>query len=89
MESSSDYCLIPNETVQNVTSCPNNDIEWRERIVRKNCSAYANMCNGTYEYHCLIEAHINKLFEVCVERKLIHLGKYYALKIYFLLILIV
>lgn len=40
----------------------------------KNCSAYANMCNGTYEYHCLIDTNINKLVEVCAERKFIHFG---------------
>lgn len=40
----------------------------------KNCIAYANMCNGTYEYHCLIDTNFNKLVEVCAERKIIHFG---------------
>lgn len=75
MESSHNYCLIPNKTVQFVTSCPNNDVEWMERVEMKHCSAYANMCNGTYEYQCLIDTHINKLVEVCAEQKVIHFGK--------------
>lgn len=70
MESSSDFRSIPNETIQFVTGCPNNDIEWKERVAMKNCSAYANMSNGTYEYHCLIDTHMNKLVEVCAEPKL-------------------
>lgn len=74
MESSHNYCLIPNKTVQFVTSCPNNDVEWMERVEMKHCSAYANMCNGTYEYQCLIDTHINKLVEVCAEQKVIHFG---------------
>lgn len=41
----------------------------------KNCPEYDNMCNGTYEYHCLIDTHMNKLVEVCEEKKIIHFGK--------------
>lgn len=74
VESSRDFCLIPNETIQFVTSCPNNDIQWKERVAMKNCSEYDNMCNGTYEYHCLIDTHMNKLVEVCEEKKIIHFG---------------
>lgn len=47
----------------------------------KNCSAYANMCKGTYMYHCLPDTHNNELVEVCAEEEFIHLGKYYALNI--------
>lgn len=75
MESSSDFRSIPNETIQFVTGCPNNDIEWKEQVAMKNCSAYANMCNGTYVYHCLIDTYMNKLVEVCAEPKIIHFGK--------------
>lgn len=75
VESSRDFCLIPNETIQFVTSCPNNDIQWKERVAMKNCPEYDNMCNGTYEYHCLIDTHMNKLVEVCEEKKIIHFGK--------------
>lgn len=68
-------CLILPETTQFVTCCPNNNIEWKERVAMKNCAAYANMCNGTYEYHCLIDTYMNKLVEVCAEPKIIHFGK--------------
>lgn len=72
---SSDDCLILNTTSHIVKSCPKNDIEWKERAVMKNCSAYANMCNGTYLYHCLIDIHLNELVEVCAKPMFIHLGK--------------
>lgn len=75
METSSEYCLIPNKTAQIVKSCPKNDKEWKKRAVMKNCSAYANVCNGTYVYHCLIDIRLNELVEVCAERMFIHLGK--------------
>lgn len=74
VESSRFFCLIPTETIQSVTRCPNNDIEWKERVAMKNCSAYANMCNGTYVYHCLIDTYMNKLVEVCAKPKIIHFG---------------
>lgn len=73
MENSSDYCLIPDKTVQVVDRCPT-EIEWMKAAKKKNCSAYANMCNRTYVYHCLIDTHYNKLFEVCAERNIIHFG---------------
>lgn len=40
----------------------------------KNCSAYANMCKGTYKYHCLPDTHNNELVEVCAEEEFVHLG---------------
>lgn len=75
MGTSSEYCLIPNKTVQIVESCPTTEIEWMKEAEKTNCSAYANMCNGTYVYHCLTDTNINELVEVCAERNIIHLGK--------------
>lgn len=72
--SSNDNCLIPNKTVQIVQNCPTTDAQWMEAANRKNCSAFANLCNGTYKYHCLIDPNINELVEVCMKQKVIHLG---------------
>lgn len=76
VEGSSDHCLIPNITVKIVKSCPTTEKEWNKAAAMKNCSAYANMCKGTYMYmyHCLPDTHNNELVEVCAEEEFIHLG---------------
>lgn len=51
----------------------------------KNCLEYDNMCNGIYEYYCLIDIYMNKLVEVCEEKKIIYFGKQFVLKNIFFL----
>lgn len=72
---SSDDCLILNIIFYIVKSCFKNDMEWKERVVMKNCLVYVNMCNGIYLYYCLIDIYFNELVEVCVKLMFIYLGK--------------
>lgn len=67
--------MIPKKSVKGVKSCPTTEEEWIKAAVMKNCLAYANMCKGTYMYHCLPDTHNNELVEVCAEEEFIHLGK--------------
>lgn len=67
-------CSIPKDTAQFVNNCPTTKDEWIKAAKRKNCSAYRNSCMGNYEYHCVINTHINATIEVCAKQKIIHSG---------------
>ena len=70
-------CAISKQTVQPVEDCPRTAEEWRKAATRKNCSAYAGQCDkpDQFVYHCVINAYINEMLEVCAYKLSIVLGK--------------
>lgn len=75
--SSSDSCEVSRSTVQFVDSCPDSEEKWKKAAARKNCSAYANLCDEPERlvYHCVINEYVSQTLEVCAYRRLIFLGK--------------
>ena len=68
-------CALSNQTVKPVDNCPRTVEEWRKAAAKKNCSAYAQLCNGTdqFVYHCVINPYINETLEVCAySQKIVH-----------------
>ncbi|XP_062573683.1 uncharacterized protein LOC134235565 [Saccostrea cucullata] len=51
--------------VYSVTSCPQNDIEWRKASERLNCSLHYN--KKLYRYHCLPDSKLTNLVEFCYD----------------------
>ena len=70
-------CAISNHTVQPVEDCPRTAEEWRKAAAKKNCSAYAHLCDrpGQFVYHCVINPYINETLEVCACSQKIVFGK--------------
>lgn len=77
LQASSDSCHISRSTVEIVEDCPNNEEQWKEAAIRKNCAAYASQCSEPerLEYHCVINQFINQTIEVCAYAQNIVLGK--------------
>lgn len=65
--------------MQVVDDCPDSEYKWRQAAARKNCSAFASVCDepGRLEYHCVINTFVNETLEVCAYGKIIHLGMEY------------
>lgn len=63
--------------MQFVDSCPDSEEKWKKAAARKNCSAYANLCDEPERlvYHCVINEYVSQTLEVCAYRRLIFLGK--------------
>lgn len=77
LQARSDSCHISRSTVEIVEDCPNNEEQWKEAAIRKNCAAYASQCSEPerLEYHCVINQFINQTIEVCAYAQNIVLGK--------------
>lgn len=61
-------------SMQNVSRCPRNSLEWDARADFFNCSSINHTC-GTADmflYHCVLNADGTKLLEVCAPYKFIH-----------------
>lgn len=61
-------------TVRYVTSCPTDEVSWKERAGKMNCESRRQNCamslglitqNHRFQYHCLINSHMNETLEVC------------------------
>ncbi|XP_062601708.1 uncharacterized protein LOC134263391 [Saccostrea cucullata] len=61
-------CLSSVPTVSNVHRCPGNVSEWVKASERKRCSLVRQNCSSDseFQYHCLINAEINGMVEVCI-----------------------
>nr|XP_022338514.1 uncharacterized protein LOC111134035 [Crassostrea virginica] len=61
--STEDICPISENNLANVTSCPTNNVHFKERSERKDCAKY-KFCRGEpLVYHCL--TYKERLVEVC------------------------
>lgn len=62
-------CSWSSQTLQTVTSCPENTDEMKVRDRKKNCESIARKQNCTkpekFKYHCVMNALENALIEVC------------------------
>lgn len=62
-------CSWSSQTLQTVTSCPENTDERKVRDRKKNCESIARKQNCTkpekFKYHCVMNALENALIEVC------------------------
>lgn len=69
-------CLLSSQTLQTVTSCPENTDEMKVRDRKKNCDSIAREQNCTkpekFKYHCVINALENAFIEVCAPEYRIH-----------------
>lgn len=61
-------------TVRYVTSCPTDEVSWKERAGKMNCESIRQNCakslglntqHHRFQYHCLINSHMNETLEVC------------------------
>lgn len=79
LQARSDSCHISRSTVEIVEDCPNNEEQWKEAAIRKNCAAYASQCSDPerLEYHCVINPFMNQTLEVCAYAQNIVLGKFF------------
>lgn len=76
-------------TVRYVTSCPTDEVSWKERAGKMNCESIRQNCakslglntqHHRFQYHCLINSHMNETLEVCALSRYI-LGKNMFMKI--------
>ncbi|XP_062587069.1 uncharacterized protein LOC134248684 isoform X2 [Saccostrea cucullata] len=69
-------CLVSENTVQAVLSCPKNEKEFKEAALKKNCTAFSGQCRDPENlvYHCVIGPNHKGVFEVCAYWKIIHWG---------------
>lgn len=69
-------CLWSSQTLQTVTSCPENTDEMKVRDRKKNCDSIAREQNCTkpekFMYHCVMNALENAFIEVCAPEYRIH-----------------
>lgn len=78
-------CLWSSQTLQTVTSCPENTDEMKVRDRKKNCDSIAREQNCTkpekFMYHCVMNALENAFIEVCAPEYRIHVkGCYEVVK---------
>lgn len=58
------------DQVEQVDSCPQTAVEWKEAAARKSCKNILQNCSSL-EYHCVINAWKNETIEVCAPKVLI------------------
>lgn len=65
-------------TVSKVDSCPEDENEWADRAVKKNCELYAHKqkCSEPedFKYHCAVDELEKKFVEVCAKKHLMTNG---------------
>ena len=71
-------CPISGTTLEEVDSCPKNNVTIRERSERKNCEKFKPCQGHPLLYHCV--RHENNLVEVCAPEETIT-GKHRAIQI--------
>lgn len=72
-------CNISKPTIRYVTSCPKDELSWKEAAKRKNCNTLANVAvnmgcvknASDFVYHCVINHWLNATLEVCAATRYI------------------
>ncbi|XP_048727972.2 uncharacterized protein LOC125645962 isoform X2 [Ostrea edulis] len=72
-------CNISKPTIRYVTSCPKDELSWKEAAKRKNCNTLANVAvnmgcvknSSDFVYHCVINHWLNATLEVCAATRYI------------------
>lgn len=64
-----DICLESKKTWEKVSTCPTNDIAFKERSEKKNCNIHSTCAGEPLFYHCVVSE--GMIVEVCAPRTLI------------------